>query len=88
MEHMLSRSICSIFHNILKNLTFQRRPKVLVWSKGLSSPEHTVFKRELLLSVFLLCPYFSFINCTNGLDLLNKMIIKAVFSEEKYVPQP
>ena len=25
----------SIFHNILKNLTFQRRPKALVWSIGL-----------------------------------------------------
>ena len=25
------------FHKILKNLTFQRRPKALVWSKGLSS---------------------------------------------------
>ena len=35
MEHLLLRSKCSIFHNIFKNLTFQRRPKVLVWSKGL-----------------------------------------------------
>ena len=26
----------SIFHNILKNLTFQRRPKALVWIKGLT----------------------------------------------------
>ena len=24
------------FHNILKNLTFQRRPKALVWSKGIT----------------------------------------------------
>ena len=35
MEHLL-RSKHSIFHNILKNLTFQRRPKALVWSNGLN----------------------------------------------------
>ena len=35
MEHLLLRSKCSILHNIFKNLTFQRRPKALVWSKGL-----------------------------------------------------
>ena len=35
MEHLLLRSKCSIFHNILENLTFQRRPKVLVWSTRL-----------------------------------------------------
>ena len=29
----------SIFHSILKKLTFQRRPKVLVCSKGLSPKE-------------------------------------------------
>ena len=28
-------TIVHIFHNILKNLTFQRRPKELVWNKGL-----------------------------------------------------
>ena len=27
---------CSIFHNIFQNLTFQRHPKALVWSKGLT----------------------------------------------------
>ena len=27
---------CSIFHNIFKNLTFYRRQKVHVWSKGLT----------------------------------------------------
>ena len=38
MEHLLLRSKCSIFHGILiKNLTFQRRQKALVRSKGLSS---------------------------------------------------
>ena len=36
MEHLLLRSKCSIYHNILKNLTLQRHPKVLVWSKGLT----------------------------------------------------
>ena len=35
MEHLLLRSECSIFHNYLKNLTFQRRPKALVRSKEL-----------------------------------------------------
>ena len=30
-------SKCSIFHNNLENLTFQRCPKALVWSKGLNS---------------------------------------------------
>ena len=35
--HLLLSSKCSIFHNILKNLTFQRHPKVLVWSKGLNN---------------------------------------------------
>ena len=36
MEHLLLRSKCSIFQSIFKNLIFQRRPKALVWSKGLS----------------------------------------------------
>ena len=40
MEHLLLRSKCSIFHNILKNLTFQRRPKVFVWSKGLKGQQN------------------------------------------------
>ena len=30
-------SKCFIFQNILKNLTFQRRLKALVWSKGLKA---------------------------------------------------
>ena len=29
------RSKCSIFHNIFKYIVFQRRQKVLSWSKGL-----------------------------------------------------
>ena len=33
---MENGSKCSIFQNILKNLTFQRCPKALVWSKGLN----------------------------------------------------
>ena len=33
MEHLLLRSKCSIFRNIFQNLTFQRRPQALVWSK-------------------------------------------------------
>ena len=37
MEHLLLRSKCCIFHNILNNLTFQRHPKALVWIKGLSN---------------------------------------------------
>ena len=37
MEHLLLRSKCSIFLNISKNLTFQRCPKALVWSKGLKN---------------------------------------------------
>ena len=32
MKHLLLRSKCAIFHNILKYLTFQRRPKALVRS--------------------------------------------------------
>ena len=40
IEHLLLRSKCSNFHNILKNLTFQRRPKGLVWSKGLNAHAH------------------------------------------------
>ena len=35
MEQLLLRSECSIFHDILKNLTFHRSSKVLLWSKGL-----------------------------------------------------
>ena len=38
MEQLLLRSKCSIFHNIFKNLTFQRCPKTHVWSKGLKIP--------------------------------------------------
>ena len=37
MEHLLLRSKCSFLHNIFQNLTFQRRPKALVWSKGLNT---------------------------------------------------
>ena len=40
------QSKCSIFYNVLKNLTFQRRPKALVWSKGLT-------KRSLALQDIL-----------------------------------
>ena len=36
MEHLRLKH--SIFRNNLKNLTFQRPPKVLVWRKGLSEP--------------------------------------------------
>ena len=32
MEYLLLRSKCSIFRHILKDLTLQGRPKVLVWS--------------------------------------------------------
>ena len=30
------RSKCFIYHNIFKYIVFQRRQKVLLWSKGLS----------------------------------------------------
>ena len=36
MEHLLHWSKCSIFHNIFKNMIFQRHQKELLWSKGLS----------------------------------------------------
>ena len=36
MEHLLQKSICSIFHNIFTHMTFQRRQKVPMQSKGLS----------------------------------------------------
>ena len=36
MEHLLLRRKCSIFHNILENLTFQRHPKALMRSKRLT----------------------------------------------------
>ena len=29
---------CVLVHNIFKNLTFQRRPRALVWRKGLIDP--------------------------------------------------
>ena len=46
MEHLLFRSKneCSIFYIFFKNLTFQRRRKALVWSKGLI---YVLFKRTL-----------------------------------------
>ena len=34
---MEKSSICSVFHNILKYMVFQRHQKVLLWSKGLST---------------------------------------------------
>ena len=37
MEHLLKKSKCSIFHNIFKNMIFQRRQKALLWSKGLNA---------------------------------------------------
>ena len=46
MEHLLLRSKCSIFHNIQKNLTFQRRPKALVWSKGLNLFENSIVSKD------------------------------------------
>ena len=35
MEHLLQKSKWSIFHNIFWYMIFQRRQKVLLWSKGL-----------------------------------------------------
>ena len=37
MEHLLQKSKCSIFHNILKYMIFQRHQKALLWSKVLLS---------------------------------------------------
>ena len=34
MEHLLIQEQMFHFHNILKDLTLQRRPNALVWSKG------------------------------------------------------
>ena len=34
----------SIFHNIFKYIVFQRRQKVLSWSKGLNCPLSKLFK--------------------------------------------
>ena len=48
MEHLLLRSKCSNFHNILKNLTFQRSPKGLVWSKGLKAHAHMSNEARIL----------------------------------------
>ena len=48
MEHLLLRSKCYIFHSSLKNPTFQRRPKALVWSKGLRYILH-----KLILIVYI-----------------------------------
>ena len=36
MVHLLQRSKRSIFHDIFKNVVFQRRQKALLWSKGLN----------------------------------------------------
>ena len=56
MEHMLQMSQHSIFHNISKYVVFQRRKKVLLWSKGLSRcslnfehylPKDSCFKRHM-----------------------------------------
>ena len=35
MDHLLLSSTYAIFHNIFKNLVFQRCQKALLWSKGL-----------------------------------------------------
>ena len=37
MEHLLQKSKCSIFHNIFKDVIFQRRQKALLWSKEIMS---------------------------------------------------
>ena len=50
MEHLLQKSTCSIFHNILKEqmlhlhnifkyMAFQRRQKELLWSKRFKKTE-------------------------------------------------
>ena len=39
IEHLLFWSKCSIFQYIFKYMTFQRRQKVLLWSKGLIETE-------------------------------------------------
>ena len=38
----------SIFHNTLKNLTFQRRPKALVWSKRLNTNTYSIHPYGLI----------------------------------------
>ena len=50
MEHLLLRSKCSIFH-IFQMLTFQRRPKALVWSKGLND-QNTVQSKHVNLKLW------------------------------------
>ena len=44
MEHLLQESKCSIFHNIIKYMIFQRHQKALMWSKGLSRIEYSRLK--------------------------------------------
>ena len=44
MEHLLQKSICSIFQNIYKYVIFQRCQKVLMLSKGLSTVYSTQYQ--------------------------------------------
>ena len=73
MKELLQRSKCSIFHNIVKYMIFQRRQKALLWSKGLINRFPILWRSELLLTTIVLSiPYSStelmtinFLNSTN-----------------------
>ena len=59
MEHLLQKSKCSIYHNIFKYMIFQRRQKVLLWSKGLIAPNSYVFADLLVISFLDMFTLFS-----------------------------
>ena len=62
MEHLLQKSKCSIFHITFKYMIFQRRQKMLLWSKGLAW--FAVYKTplsQLLHMRVMATPYIFFI---------------------------
>ena len=63
MEHLLQKSKCSIFHNILKYMVFQMCQKALLWSKGLSSKAKTA---QMYSSMY-------FAGCDQEVGVLNNL---------------
>ena len=81
MEHLLQKSKCSIFHNIFKYMIFQRRQKVLLWSKGLRFEERGVLHQDNLHPLTCIKIYYSVVlpkalyGCENWFDLTESELL-------------
>ena len=56
------------FHNISKNLTFQRSPKALVWSKGLKTHLSLLLPQSSIVAYSDICCCTLEAKIANGMD--------------------